>query len=467
MKKYIKILSIVAATFSIVSCSDDALEATATTRKAVDDIKNVRDLSAVIRGALDRFSNDAYYGRSFIIYGDLYADNTYANGSSGRYLSIGSGQLIPRDGYISDTWDLIYKVVSSANLVISRELNVPSSDLAKYNNLKAQAYLYRALAHFDALRYWGQQNVGSGGKKALGIPYVKTFHPEGKNIEVSRSTVEENIKDLYADLDKAVELFGNDNSAPIFYGNKWSAKALKARVALYFKDYDEVLKNANDIIGSGNYSVPDAEAFVKSWKSSLSSNWLFGIPYTESDELGFDSVSNMYLNSSYGDVVIRPGNLENLFDKTDVRGQSQMIGRDMPNEQGEKWNRNIGKYPRVNPSIYTLPVIRYEEVIFDKIEALLYTNKKADALKLFNEQIAANRKETPLKDLNKEILINEWRKEFYFEGMRFTTLTRNGLGIDISGDLGRKVPYGDTSLAFPIPTWDMNNNPNIEQNKGY
>ncbi|MRI62387.1 RagB/SusD family nutrient uptake outer membrane protein [Ornithobacterium rhinotracheale] len=467
MKKYIKLLSIVVASFSIISCSDDALEASATTRKSVDDVKNVSDLASVIRGALDRFSNQAYYGRSFVIYGDLYADNTYANGSSGRYLSIGSGQLIPGDSYTTDTWELIYKVISSSNLVISKEINVPDSDLETYKNLKGQAYFYRALAHFDALRYWGQQNVGTGGKSALGIPYEKEFHPEGVNIEIKRSTVEENIKDLYADIDKAIELFGDNNDSNIFYGNKWAAKALKARIALYFKDYNTVLQNADEIINSGNYKVPDAEEFVKSWKGTTSSNWLFGISYTSSDELGIESISTLYLNTIYGDIVARPGLLENLFEGKDVRGKSPMIEKGVENKQGEKWDRNTGKYPNAIPSIYTLPVLRFEEVIFDKVEALFYTGKQAEALRLFNDQIAANRNETPLKSLSKEILIKEWRKEFLFEGMRFTTLTRNGLGVNIPGDLGRVVPYGDISLAFPIPKWERNNNPNIVQNKGY
>ncbi|MGV4441432.1 RagB/SusD family nutrient uptake outer membrane protein [Ornithobacterium rhinotracheale] len=462
MKKYIKILSLVALSTLSVSCSEDSLDAVATTLKPVDDVKNLNDVSMVVRGALDRLSNQNYYGRSLLVYGELYADNAYANGNSGRYLSIGSGRLTVTNDYVANSWDVINKVISSSNLAINKRISVSKEEEEQYNDLLGQAYFYRALAHFDLLRYWGQQNVEQGGLDALGVPYIKIFHPEGETIEVKRESVRENLKNLYSDLDEAIKLFGNNDKPNTFYANKWTAKALKARIALYFKDYDQVLSNANEIINSGKYKVVGDEDYVKSWKNPSSDNWLFAISYTTTDELGNESISTLYQNTGYGDIVLRKGLLNTIFDDSDIRGKSPMILKDVENRRGEKWDRIYGKYPRTAPSVYSLPLFRYEEIILDKAEALYYKNQKQEAIDLINNEICANRNAKKLTDLSQDILIKEWRKEFLFEGMRFTTLTRNGLGIE-----SRKVPAGDFKLAFPIPRWDRNNNPNIEQNKGY
>ncbi|MCD4730616.1 MAG: RagB/SusD family nutrient uptake outer membrane protein [Bacteroidales bacterium] len=77
-----------------------------------------------------------------------------------------------------------------------------------------------------------------------------------------------------------------------------------------------------------------------------------------------------------------------------------------------------------------------------------------------------------------EILLQR-RLELAFEGDRFFTLQRLGLGVSRNGAYGDAadgtgelyknltLPAGDIRFEFPIPQSEMNANSNMVQNPGY
>lgn len=451
---YKKIFIFSSIALLISSCGKESLDSSQVTIKSAKDIKTINGLTSVMHGALNHMTNPDSYGRNIIIYGETYADNTYANGTSGRFISISDSDLNKNTDYSKLTWEKLYQVVSSANLMLSAKIDYKENEKGRYNHLLGEAYFFRAMAHFDLLRFYGQQNVDlSAGLDALGVPYEKVFHPEGEALLSKRLTVGEVKQNLYEDLERAIKLADPKYDYPgVAYVNSEAIKALFIRVALYFKDYKKVIEFAQPLISK--YQIQNEENYVKGWTTKLSSNWIFALNNNESDNPGIDGLSHMYQNTGYGDIVAY-SLVKDLFEKTDIRGLKSMI-------KDEKGYRNYGKYPLNNPATYQLPIFRIEEVILSYAEALYFTSDTSNALVEFNK-INKVRGSSQITSLNEDIIIEQWRREFYFEGFRLHTLARFGKSIEIAK---KSIPYGNYKYAFPIPQAEINRS-NLQQNKGY
>ena len=75
------------------------------------------------------------------------------------------------------------------------------------------------------------------------------------------------------------------------------------------------------------------------------------------------------------------------------------------------------------------------------------------------------------KEITVDNILKERRKELALEGFRFWDLLRYNKNVvsylDASGSDKKTFSYGDYRLAYPIPTVELDSNPNVKQNKGY
>lgn len=442
----------------ITSCTTDDLDPTLEQSKdAANGITKVDNLYAVIKGAYNRLTSAGYYGRDYIVNGEVRTPNTFSNGNSGRFTTQSSFAYLPTSGYM---WDNAYRVISSANVIINTDLASLEGDQETGQHLQGQAYALRALAHFDLLKEYGQMHVGGD----LGVPVVSTYLSGASSEEElfsSRNTVDEVKTQIFADLNKAYELM-SETGEKVFM-TKTAAKALEARVALYFGMYTEARDAAKAVIDLGAYSVLDANNFVSSWAGKQAGNSIFELAFGTSDNNGINGLGYIYRGDSYGDVQVCD-EIAGLFEEGDVRGMGGILGTEEIG--GNTLLRNMGKYPDNNGN-NNIPLIRYEEVILTYAEALLETG--GDALSYLN-MIAENRGASAYTEATKENILNERRKELMFEGFYFHDLLRNGKGIQklypqqlITED----VAYGDYRLAWPIPIQEIDANSNIQQNPGY
>src|SRR5690606_12627995 len=98
-----------------------------------------------------------------------------------------------------------------------------------------------------------------------------------------------------------------DNSK--IFVSKYVAKALEARVAVYFGDWGRAVTAAEEVIGSNLYSVIPAASYVDSWKGNGGSNVLFELAFSDSDNQGPDALSYIYrypgdAPGGYGDLQV-------------------------------------------------------------------------------------------------------------------------------------------------------------------
>lgn len=455
------LLGLICAVF-IISCSEEDLDPTLAQDKSIEtSINTVGDLQAVLNAAYDYLSFDTYYGRDFIIVGEVFSDNATSNANSNRFVVEAEMNLNVDSALPEDFWEVAYDAIAQANIIIGAE-GIEGNE-ALIEHLKGQAYAIRALVHFDLVRLYGQQHVNNGGMSALGVPYVTAFR-DNDALFPPRNTVQE-VKDMaYEDLATAESLMTESlNNSSKEYITTYAVDAIEARIANYFGDWERSLQAAEEVINSDAFEIASEEEFIGTFAVDAAINSVFEIAATDIDNEGISGLANIYQDTNYGDVIGLP-NLAAIYGEDDVRGPGGIITVD---ENGTV--RNTGKYPSIAPYDDNISVIRYEEIILIYAEALLRTGNAAEALVWLNK-IPANRGAELYTEATIENILLERRKELAFEGFRFHDLARTGQDIPLPDPVLQThggPTYGSYNFALPIPSAESQTNANVEQNFGY
>lgn len=454
MKKTNKfIYAVLIAALTVVgACSTDDLNPSLEqSKEGSEALATVGDMEGLIKGAYNRMSSAAYYGRDYFVTNEVRTPNAFSNGNSGRFVTQAQFAYLPSGTFF---WDEAYATIAVANILIGADLSTLEGDQEYAKHIQGQAYAIRALAHFDLLKTFGQEHTGGN----LGVPYMTVF--KGEDNIPSRPTIDENRTMIMSDFQTAFDLMSEDyyDSSKEFM-SKYTAPALESRAAVYFEMWPEAIAAAEEVINSGKYDIVDADNFISSFAVDGAVNSLFEIALSGTDNQGSDSMEYIYRGEAYGDIEAAP-NVLNLYEDGDVR--EDVLGMD-----GEMI-RNMAKYPDREANI---PVIRYEEVILNYAEALHRQSTPDDAEALIQlNKIPANRNATPYAAINLDNILEERRKEFIFEGLYYWDLLRNGMDIekvDTQQNITETIEYGDFRLAYPIPLIELDANSNMEQNPGY
>lgn len=208
-----------------------------------------------------------------------------------------------------------------------------------------------------------------------------------------------------------------------------------------------------------------ANNYVEAWTQDGQPAVLFEVAMTQTDNRGIDGVAYIVLQAGgYGDVEVTQ-ELFTIFEESDVRNGLYTAFQD----EARVRYRVTGKYPDRYKNI---PVIRYAEVILNYAEAQARLGNSATAL-LYLNKIPAHRNASSYATASINNILLERRKELAMEGLYYWQLMRTGQDIvrtDMRPEVNAfevTVPYGSYKLAFPIPSEEIQANPNIKQNTGY
>ena len=253
----------------LYACSLTDLEPVIPNEKdIINNIRNVDDLQGIANGIYDRMTVTTYYGRNQIIHGEVRADNCFANGRSGRFMNEAAMKVSPDAS--NGPWDAMYAVIASCNIVIGQDPAKLTGGQQKIRQIMGQAYIARALAHFDLLKLYGQQHTGGN----LGIPYIKEY-VSGLTAP-ARNTINENRTAIFEDIETGLALMTEVNNPKTKQQvSTFTGQALKARVALYFKEWEKAKTASLAVINSGKFLIVDSANYVTSWKTKNNINSIF------------------------------------------------------------------------------------------------------------------------------------------------------------------------------------------------
>lgn len=444
------------------------------------EIKTINNLRQFQDGAYQTMVDYRYMGRNQIAAGEVRADNVFSNGRTQRFASWSKMDINPTDGDNVGLFSRINATSANPNIIINFNLDNLQGvfNEADKNHILGEAYITRAMAHFDLLRNYGQQYLSNG--KGLGIAYVTKFRDNEVDVRNNpRGSVAENKVQLYNDINEGVRFLKEGSSSKYSTGKVRitldAAYAFQSRVAVYFKEYDKVTMisgELEDIINK--YEVIPADDVVEYWKmSSPGSSSIFELHLDNGVSHKDNSINNIYRGQSYADLQAFDNIIQDVgFESTDVRASAAMIDTVNIFEASGKW-RNMGKYPSMLSDIGSdnIKVFRVEEVILNYAEALLEGENNPVKALLYLNMIPSRRNASVYTQATIDNILSERRKEFIFEGFRFYDLVRFGKVIrDIEpstpNNHGIILP-GDNRIAMPYPQQELDANRATEQNPGY
>lgn len=469
-------------------------------------LSDFNGINKAVAGAYGPLASATWYGADMVLTSEMRAENatipTNSDFTSGRY------QLPFKMNYDPDAttglWGLAYYIISAVNNVLEAiETNgmdsYTGSDVTEddVNNLIAECYFLRALAHFDCMRTYchsySKKDLTIEGKKLgeFGIPVILKTDKTAKE-QPKRNTVEEVYAQVIKDLVAAEGLMAPSYKRSGVTDSKAAAtlpaiQALLARVYLYSEKWQDAANEASKVIENSAFNLWKESEYASVWGNNIAGEGgevifeVYGKSANEYDAY-WEGPSHMTNPIGYADVAAS-STLTSLFEEGDIRGTKGIRGDDDgkvlfctdPEEKsgGELWTmKYFGKGDgdaTSTPDFSNTIVLRLSEMYLIRAEALANgaSVSGATAVKDINE-IRAARGASPVTAAGPAVIALERRLELNFEGHYWFDLARTKGSITYADSRrGDNIAADSKYWALPIPLREFKVNSNLVQNPGF
>lgn len=495
--KFLKISIISAALlFGTSSCKDFLDVKPGNSVDANTPISSISDAKNLINGLNRQILSSNYYGRNFILYGDVKA-GLMTVFSQGRGLdALYSFNQTPTTNSFSGFWTTIYSCINQTNLILEK-IQIAKVDYPNLNfsNVEGQALTIRALLYFDLVRLYG--NTYTQNKSNLGVPLIlKTVNYD---YQPARNTVEEVYTQVLKDLKEGQTLLNKSLAKDPGYINYYGNLALQSRVFLTMADFDNAYSISKEIIDSKVYSLYENDKWAASWSSMFGNESIFELAIYEGEaDLGTSSLGYYVMRrlGGQGGMFYASTNFINSLNEDNQDIRHSVFGRDEKSatRMGAVYKylgstnttnalpiNSIGDKGSNNNTAVNIKVVRLSEIYLIAAEAAL---KKAtpdanEAATLLNKisRRSPNLTAYTSTSVNEDVILKEKKKEFYSEGLIYWDLLRLNKSItfdDAFGGLNITTRTATIDRTFaktilPIPLTEINANPTLktQQNPGY
>jgi len=437
------------------------------TSTALQDLKGV---TTALFGAYDGMQALNYYGRDFIVFPEVRADNAYvAITNSNRFLSDYNYQLSANTTQ-TGFWNAAYAAILDANNVINIISSIKDGSAADRNQVLGEALAIRAICHFDLVRVFGKPYYDGNGSQ-LGVP-IKL---DNKVVDIARNTVGEVYSQVIADLTTAQGLLSNANTPFRFSAD--AVNALLARVYLYKGDNANAVTSASLVINSGRYTLTTGAGLTAFWGSAGAGNKeeIFTLHTLQVETRGADNLGSIFNPSEtggYGDIRVTSDIRSAFGTGTDLRKAASYS----LNANGDYY---VAKYigESSTPGLVSPKILRLAEMYLIRAEANAKlgntVSADADVAIIRTRAGAVANVASATASAALDAVLREKRLEFTFEGHRSFDLFRNGKDmIRIQCNTGKEVNVsGFCSVSassnlriYPIPQRELDANKLMIQN---
>lgn len=418
---------------------------------------------------------------------EAYGDYVWGRGS---YLPLNEfagldNTNITRTGQM---WDLFYRGIRNANLVIANApagTSISAADVKKY---VAEAKFMRAFIYFQMVRNWG----------ALPIRTEANMTVQ----DLKRSPATEVYGLIEGDL-LAAETDLPDAAAQAGRPSKWSAKAMLTEVYLNLNKYNEAMNKANEVIASNKYSLvpvaamadfdkifgadvtstPEEIFYIKYSRSGVNQGWQFVMfahhPGSRLHGAGgfFGHYTDTVTNS-----VIRNWDFKDLRKSFNL--YSYNIGLGATTALFRKFKDPIAATQFSAGNDY--PFYKFSDILLFYAEAAARVNNGATALAVERLNMVHRRAyglpattasaldfkltDYPTMQSFLDVVVKERGYETAYEAKRWLDLKRMGIAQQVIQQVKGKT-IATKHLLWPIPLSELNYNkalnPTTDQNPGY
>jgi hypothetical protein len=462
-------------------------------------LDNAAGVQSTVLSGYRRLHEFNLYGQEANLHGDAFADNIEIVNRTGRY----EQEWVNGIGVYANRWAVSYRAINDANYAIKylplldtvNTRLVPKTTPATATSfwaddilgqLEGEARFIRAFAYMELLRVYAYEPGKEVNGFDLGVIIRETPTEKVSDADFrSRSTNLECYEFVENDLLTAINLLKTPAQitagawpsalgaiSTTFRANKATAHALLARLYLYWGRYADANTQATQALTILGNPLPVAAAsYAGSWSTTIHPESIFELEIRSTDWSGVsgpnDSMHSITQNAISGAQYVMCASTEllNAHEAGDVRRNVYVTSTATLNKpQVRKWQGEKGSF------LENIPVIRRSELYLIQAEARARTNDDAGAQTAINTLRTARglAATTATGSTLIDLIMNERRVEFAFEGHRFFDLKRLGLDIPKTVASGvNTLPYSDFRILQQIPPAEVVLNANLEQNPGY
>lgn len=465
--KYIS--TIVLGSLLLTACKKQIDQSPTHTLDGDKRFETIEDYEFALTGAYTRLLQGSYFGSTGLPFlPEILSDNAAeTNESLANYTTLSTWNYTSDDANIEDVWLDHYLLIQQANLTLRGLDELASTNQGAVNRIKAQAMALRADAHFNLLRYFGEDHDRNSVK--LGVPYVEVFDIEQKpsrlSIKATYDKIEQDLKmarELMKSMDKSIQSLTSTTSAGRPLVDSLVVDAMLARVYNYAGVNDSAIKYATYVINAR--PLADTTEFRQIWKDVSTKEVVWSVKFQSfNGGLG----TNLYYRIGNRSTYRPTTNLLLQYDLVnDVRFRNyfQIISNRYV------YAKYIGREGR-NDDIVDFKAFRTAEMYLIRAEANARKGNDVAALADLNAlrvaRFAAPGAETGTALLN--AIMVERRKELVAEGHRWFDLKRTTRTVTRTTNCTNfcTLPASAREWSFPIPQSEIDANANMQQNPGY
>lgn len=482
--------------FTASSCLDKFPENAVAEDKA---ITSVDEADQAVIGIYSSFLSGALYSGYLTLLPDIQCDFVYAvNGYTNTYGDIWRWDILATNPQIEAVYGSLYSLIGNCNFLLDnaeklKPTLVDDTELDRLESYCGEAYFARALAYSELIKlFCVDYKSDEAAKNELGV-VLKTKYYE--NQPIVRASLYDSYQLVLKDLEKAGELLKlDDDYDPAYdgylynnavYFNEYTVYALRARVALYMRNYEDAVKYSSKIIDSNMYELSSVNAYYSSdvsyydymWQSDLATEIIWKIGFTSTNYGG--ALGTVFFNYDYSsfkpDYVPAKWVLD-LYRSSDMRYGSFFYETTTGYSHGLTWpllykywgNQSLYSEAQLlntsMPKVFRLSeqyLIRAEA--YCKLENPDYSRAGKDISKLMGARYASFGGLAPLNADNAMQIIEEERvRELYMEGFRLQDLKRWEKGFErtpqdqsLTHGSSIKVSAGNPLFVWPIPQHEL------------
>lgn len=471
---------------------------------------NTNDFTQAVTGAYNQLRA---YPDQVLWMGEMRSDNIYATSDGNRDWQ-GIRNFVPNlttVGFINSAWDNNFNGIYNCNSVLDN-LKTKGQNITDPNlraRFAAECHFLRAFYYFQLVRLYGQ------------VPVIDHVMSAADVAKVKRSPVADVYNLIISDLNSAIDsLPGSYTTVDIGRATKWAAKGLLGLVYLTrsgpaytgvdgptqgTNEWSQALNQFNDIIASGKYTFGASYPNIFSYTNENNPEVLFDVQFMSTNN-GADYPSQLTplsfwggaglagtFGNGYGSCTfdiskgLRASYANSMGAATDVRDTFNIYWKyptDTKNPPTiDTANPFIKKYLNLSKHgtdykdwPINFIVMRYTDVLMMKAECILHgapgSQSTVDSIVNLVRKRAGI---ATVSNVDLPTLMEERRREFLGEGIRWNDLVREGMAVTTmnnwiaaDGQSSTISPVIPGFIIYPVPSQEMLTAPGLyTQNPGY
>ena len=489
---YMFLMSVLVCT---TSCLDKFPDNAVSESKA---ITTVEEANQAVIGIYSSFLSSSLYSGYLTLLPDVQCDLVYAvNGYSNNLGDIWRWDILATNSQIEAVYGSLYGIIGNCNFLLDNAAKlmptlVDDDDIDELEVLCGEAYFARALAYSELVKlFCVDYKSDDDAKKQLGVALRTSYYSDQP---IVRSSLYDSYQQVLSDLDKAAEYLALDEDYdPAFDGylynysaffNEYTVYALRARVALYMRYYDDAVKYSSKIIDSKMYTLSSVNSEYSAgvsyydlmWRNDLSTEVIWKVGFTASDHGGaLGSIFFNYDYSSYKPDYVPAKWVLDLYSQTDGRYNAFFRTATTGYSHGLTWPLlykywgNEDLYNEAQLLNTSMPkVFRLSEQYLIRAEAYCnletpdYGKAGRDLSTLRAARYISGNSVALSEDNAMKVIEEERVKELYMEGFRLQDLKRWGKGFErepqdqsLSNGSSLKVSADNPLFVWPIPQHEI------------